>query len=74
MKRIEQAMEPATTIKPKEETKMANSLTSTGKEDLKGLLKETHKRGILKVDHSYRVSMTDGEALSLLISVVKRTL
>ncbi|WP_175401726.1 MULTISPECIES: hypothetical protein [Lysinibacillus] len=54
---------------------MANSLTSTGKEDLKGLLKETHKRGILKVDHSNRVgSMTDGEALSLLISVVKRTL
>lgn len=75
LKRIEQAMKQTTPVKPKEEIKMANSLTSTGKEDLKGLLKETHKRGILKIDHSDRVgSMTDGEALSLLISVVKRTL
>ncbi|MGE7940611.1 N-acetylmuramoyl-L-alanine amidase [Lysinibacillus xylanilyticus] len=66
---------PPKTEDKKEEQKMTNSLTSTGKEDLKGLLKETHKRGILKVDHSDRVgSMTDGEALSLLISVVKRTL
>ena len=59
----------------KEETKMANSLTSTAKADLKGLLKETYTRGILKVDHSDRVDrMTDSEALGLVISVVKRTL
>ncbi|MCL1695154.1 N-acetylmuramoyl-L-alanine amidase [Lysinibacillus sp. BPa_S21] len=59
----------------KEETKMANSLTSTAKEDLKTLLKTTYQKGILKVDHSEKVgSMTDGEALGLLISVVKRTL
>jgi len=51
------------------------TLTSTAKQDLKELLKETHKRGITKVDHSDRVSrMTDSEALGLLISVVKRTL
>lgn len=64
-------------VKPqqKEETSLANSLTSTAKADLKGLLKETHKRGIMKVDHSNRVDrMTDSEALGLLISVVKRTL
>jgi len=54
---------------------VVNTLTSTAKEDLKGLLKETYQRGILKVDHSEKVgSMTDGEALGLLISVVKRTL
>ncbi|MFJ7662042.1 N-acetylmuramoyl-L-alanine amidase [Lysinibacillus sp. NPDC097162] len=59
----------------KEEPKVTNTLTSTAKEDLKGLLKETYQKGILKVDHSERVcSMTDGEALGLLISVVKRTL
>lgn len=79
LKRIELAMKPTTqTItpeQPKEEPKMANSLTSTAKEDFKVLLKETYKRGILKVDHSEKVgSMTDGEALGLLISVVKRTL
>ncbi|MFJ7650059.1 hypothetical protein ACIQ1H_21300 [Lysinibacillus sp. NPDC097279] len=51
------------------------SLTSTAKQELKDLLKETHKRGIMKRDHSDRVSsMTDSEALGLLISVVKRTL
>jgi len=66
---------PTTPIKPKEERKMPNTLTSTGKEDFKALLKETYKRGILKVDHSEKVcSMTDGQALSLLISVVQRTL
>lgn len=60
---------------PKEETPVANSLTSTAKTDLKDLLKETHKRGIMKVDHSDRVDrMTDSEALGLVISVVKRTL
>ncbi|MGE7944782.1 hypothetical protein ACQKNB_22235 [Lysinibacillus xylanilyticus] len=54
---------------------MPNTLTSTGKQDLKVLLKETYERGILKVDHSEKVgSMTDGQALSLLISVVQRTL
>jgi len=59
----------------KGETPVVNTLTSTAKEDLKGLLKETYQRGILKVDHSEKVgSMTDGEALGLLISVVKRTL
>lgn len=59
----------------KEELKVTNTLTSTAKEDLKGLLKETYQRGILKLDHSEKVgSMTDGEALGLLISVVKRTL
>ncbi|KOP78672.1 N-acetylmuramoyl-L-alanine amidase [Lysinibacillus sp. FJAT-14745] len=63
------------TTQPKEETKMANSLTSTGKQDLKVLLKDAKTKGILKLDHSEKVgSMTDGEALSLLISVVKRTL
>lgn len=63
------------TSQPKEETPVANSLTSTAKQDLKGLLKETHKRGIMKVDHSDRVDrMNDSEALGLLISVVKRTL
>ncbi|MFJ5765415.1 MULTISPECIES: hypothetical protein [unclassified Lysinibacillus] len=51
------------------------TLTSTAKQELKDLLKETHKRGIMKIDHSDRVSsMTDSEALGLLISVVKRTL
>lgn len=75
LKRIEQAMKPVTTIKPKEEPQVTNTLTSTAKQDLKELLKETHKRGILKVDHSDRVDrMSDSEALGLLISVVKRTL
>ena len=73
LKRVEEAMKPST--QQKEETPVANSLTSTAKQDLKDLLKETHKRGIMKVDHSEKVgSMTDGEALGLLISVVKRTL
>lgn len=75
LKRIEQAMKPVTTIKPKEEPQVANTLTSTAKQDLRDLLKETHKRGILKVDHSDRVDcMSDSEALGLLISVIKRTL
>ncbi|MGE8004057.1 peptidoglycan recognition protein family protein [Lysinibacillus sp. NPDC093216] len=79
LKRIEQAMKPTTQIitptQPKEEANMENSLTSTAKEDLKSLLKTTYQKGILKVDHSEKVgSMTDGEALGLLISVVKRTL
>ena len=73
LKRVEAAMKPST--QQKEEIPVANSLTSTAKQDLKDLLKETHKRGIMKVDHSEKVgSMTDGEALGLLISVVKRTL
>ncbi|MEG0259184.1 MAG: N-acetylmuramoyl-L-alanine amidase [Lysinibacillus sp.] len=59
----------------KEETTVANSLTSTAKSDLKELLKETHKRGILKVDHSDRVDrMTESEVLGLVISIVKRNL
>jgi len=59
----------------KEEIKMTNTLTLTAKEDLKTLLKKTYQKGILKVDHSEKVnSMTDGEVLGLLISVVKRTL
>ncbi|MGN4127607.1 N-acetylmuramoyl-L-alanine amidase family protein [Lysinibacillus sphaericus] len=75
LKRIEQAMKPTTSTQPKEETKVPNTLTSTAKQDLKGLLKDAKARGILKVDHSERVDcMTDGEALGLLISVVKRTL
>ncbi|TKI66708.1 XlyB [Lysinibacillus mangiferihumi] len=75
LKRIEEAMKPKNTIQQKEEPKVPNTLTSTAKEDLKGLLKVTYQKGILKVDHSERVgSMTDGEALGLLISVVKRTL
>lgn len=75
LKRIEEAMKPKNIIQQKEETQMTNTLTSTAKEDLKGLLKVTYQKGILKVDHSERVgSMTDGEALGLLISVVKRTL
>ncbi len=75
LKRIEKTLKPTTTIQHKEEPKVTNTLTSTAKEDLKGLLKETYQKGILKVDHSERIgSMTDGEALGLLISVVKRTL
>lgn len=75
LKRIEQAMKPTTPTQPKEEAKLPNTLTSTAKEDLKALLKEAKSKGILKVDHSEKVgSMTDGEALGLLISVVKRTL
>ncbi|WP_443136937.1 peptidoglycan recognition protein family protein [Lysinibacillus sp. C5.1] len=75
LKRIEDAMKPKNTIQQKEETKVTNTLTSTAKEDLKGLLKVTYQKGILKVDHSGKVgSMTDGEALGLLISVVKRTI
>ncbi|MEK5331576.1 peptidoglycan recognition protein family protein [Lysinibacillus sp. FSL W8-0992] len=75
LKRIEEAMKPKTTIQQKEEPIVTNTLTSTAKEDLKGLLKQTYQKGILKVDHSEKVgSMTDGEALGLLISVVKRTL
>ncbi|QPQ35879.1 peptidoglycan recognition protein family protein [Lysinibacillus sp. JNUCC-52] len=75
LKRIEEAMKPKITIQQKEEAKVTNTLTSTAKEDLKCLLKETYQKGILKVDHSEKVgSMTDGEALGLLISVVKRTL
>ncbi len=59
----------------KEEQQMPNSLTSTAKEDLTALLKDAKSKGILKVDHSEKVgSMTDGEALGLLISIVKRTL
>lgn len=73
LKRIEEAMKLAT--QQKEETKVPNTLTSTAKEDLKALLKDAKSKGILTVDHSDRVgSMTDGEALGLLISVVKRTL
>ncbi|MGE7091931.1 hypothetical protein ACQKII_10865 [Lysinibacillus sp. NPDC048646] len=75
MKRIEDAMKPSTQTPQKEEPKVTSTLTSTAKQDLKGLLKETYKQGILKVDHSEKVDcMTDGEALGLLISVVKRTL
>jgi len=75
LKRIEETLKPTNTIQHKEESKVTNTLTSTAKEDLKGLLKETYQKGILKVDHSERIgSMTDGEALGLLISVVKRTL
>ncbi|WP_409370271.1 N-acetylmuramoyl-L-alanine amidase family protein [Lysinibacillus sp. 38-6] len=75
LKRIEESLKLTNTIQQKEEPKMTNTLTSTAKEDLKGLLKETYQRGILKLDHSEKVgSMTDGEALGLLISVVKRTL
>ncbi|KOS68386.1 hypothetical protein AEA09_07330 [Lysinibacillus contaminans] len=59
----------------REETPVANSLTSTAKQDLKELLKETYKLGIMKVDHSDRGDrMTDSETLGLVISVVKRTL
>ncbi|QDQ01174.1 N-acetylmuramoyl-L-alanine amidase [Lysinibacillus fusiformis] len=66
---------PTTSMQPKEEAKVTNSLTSTAKEDFRGLLKEMYKQGILKVDHSEKVDfMTDGEALGLLISVVKRAL
>jgi len=75
LKRVEEAMKQKNTVQQKEETQMTNTLTSTAKEDLKGLLKATYQKGILKVDHSEKVgSMTDGEALGLLISVVKRTL
>ena len=75
LKRIEQAMKPVTTIKPKEEPQVPNTLTSTAKQDLKELLKETHKRGILKVDHSDRVDcMTESDVVGLLVSVIKRTL
>ncbi|MFJ7950325.1 N-acetylmuramoyl-L-alanine amidase family protein [Lysinibacillus sp. NPDC096418] len=75
LKRIEEAMKPSTQSQQKEETKVPNTLTSTAKEDLKVLLKVAKSKGILKVDHSEKVgSMTDGEALGLLISVVKRTL
>lgn len=73
LKRIEAAMNPEMKKEQKENFNM--TLTSTAKQDLKELLKETHKRGIMKVDYSDRVnSMTDSEALGLLISVVKRTL
>lgn len=72
---INEPTKPTAPVKPKEETKMPNTLTSTGKQDLKALLKDAKTKGILKLDHSEKVdSMTDGEALSLLISVVKRTL
>ncbi|MFY0520938.1 N-acetylmuramoyl-L-alanine amidase family protein [Lysinibacillus sp. UGB7] len=76
LKRIEQAMKPTTpTPTPTKEEPKVNTLTSTAKDDLKALLKEAKSKGILKVDHSEKVgSMTDGEALGLLISVVKRTL
>ena len=51
------------------------TLTSTAKQDLKDLLKETHNRGIMKVDYSQRIDMmNDSEALDLLISVLRRTL
>ena len=51
------------------------SITSTAKEDLKALFKEAKTRGILKIDQSDRVDrMSDGDALGLLISMVKRTL
>ncbi|MGE7094388.1 hypothetical protein ACQKII_23740 [Lysinibacillus sp. NPDC048646] len=54
---------------------MTYSLTSTAKQDLKELLKTTFQKGILKVNHSDHVErISDGEALGLLISVVKRTL
>lgn len=49
LKRIETAMKPAPVEQPKEEIPVTNSLTSTAKSDLKDLLKETHKRGIMKV-------------------------
>ena len=67
------AITPVTKTELKEKDRM--TLTSTAKQDLKDLLKETHKRGIMKVDHSQRVDMmNDSETLGLLISVVKRTL
>lgn len=72
---INEPTKPTIPVKPKEEQKMSNTLTSTGKQDLKAFLKSAKTKGILKLDHSEKVdSMTDGEALSLLISVVKRTL
>jgi len=62
-------------MKQKQKENDNMTLTSTAKQDLKDLLKETHKRGIMKIDYSDRVSsMTDSEALGLLISVVRRTL
>lgn len=51
-----------------------NTLTTTAKGDLKGLLKEVYNEKIFTTDHSGKVeTMSDGEALGLLISVVKRT-
>lgn len=51
-----------------------NTLTTTAKADLKALLKEVYNEKVFTTDHSGKVeTMTDGEALGLLISVVKRT-
>lgn len=74
LKRIESAL--AALNKKSEGKPMTpkNTLTTTGKADFEVLLKEMHKQKILSVDHGGKVeTMSDGEALSLLISVVKRT-
>jgi len=63
------------TTKPEEKPMtQGNTLTTTAKADLKALLKEMHAEQIFTTDHSARIeTMTDGEALGLLISVVQRT-
>lgn len=74
LKRIEQAMKPTNTKTEGKPMTNENTLTTTAKADLKALLKYMHNQKVFSADHSGKVeTMTDGEALGLLISVVKRT-
>lgn len=74
LKRIQDAL---TDLNKKEDEKpmtTKNTLTTTAKDDLKALLKEVYNEKIFTTDHSQKVeTMSDGEILGLLISVVKRT-
>ncbi len=56
-KYLGKSLKQYTPAQPKKETNMANSLTSTAKEDLKSLLKTTFQKGIIKVDHSEKLGL-----------------
>lgn len=51
-----------------------NSLTGTGKQDLKDLLKKAYEEKVLTVDHSEKIdAMPEHQIINLLISVANRT-
>lgn len=75
IKRVQAAL-TALNKKPEEKPMTTkNTLTKTAKDDFTALLKHMVDKKLFTTDHSAKVeTLTDGEALGLLISVVKRTL
>lgn len=74
LKRIENALAALNTKPEGKPMTTKNTLTNTAKDDLKALLKYMYNQKLFSADHSAKVeTMTDGEALGLLISAVKRT-